>query len=41
VLAQAVTDVDRDLAGRPSAREVRDSLEWLLAAVRPVIAEAL
>ena len=39
VLACAVDDADRDLAAagtRASARELREILEWLLAAARPL-----
>ena len=37
VLACAVEDVERDLSGaRPTATELRDALEWLLAAARPL-----
>lgn len=39
VLACAVDDAERDLAelgARPSASEVREILEWLLAAARPL-----
>ena len=36
VLACAVQDVERDLAGRPTAREVRSALDWLLDAARPL-----
>jgi hypothetical protein len=36
VLACAVEDVERDLAGRPSAREIRTALDWLLDAARPL-----
>lgn len=38
VLACAVEDVERDLraAGRPTARELRDALDWLLEAARPL-----
>jgi hypothetical protein len=41
VLACAVEDVDRDLASRPTAREVRTALEWLLDAARPLCARDL
>jgi len=34
-LQAAVEDVDRDLAGKPSAREVREALAWLLDNARP------
>jgi hypothetical protein len=39
VLACAVDDAERDLAGHrvpPSAAELRDTLEWLLEAARPL-----
>lgn len=39
VLACAVEDVERDLdaaGARPTIRELRDILEWLLAAARPL-----
>jgi hypothetical protein len=39
VLACAVEDTERDLAGAgpsPTARELRDVLEWLLQAARPL-----
>lgn len=39
VLACAVEDTERDLAAlgaRPTAREVRELLEWLLDAARPL-----
>ncbi len=37
VLACAVDDVERDLAdGRPTVTELRDALDWLLAAARPL-----
>ena len=34
-LQAAIEDVDRDLVGRPSAREVREALDWLLDNARP------
>ena len=37
-LQAAVEDVDRDLAGRPSASEVREALSWLLDNARPLAA---
>ena len=37
VLACAVEDVERDLAGRPSAADYREALDWLLDAARPVV----
>lgn len=36
VLACAVEDVERDLAGEHDADDVRRSLEWLLEAARPL-----
>ncbi len=39
VLACAVDDAERDVAAlgaRPTAREVRDILDWLLAAAKPL-----
>jgi hypothetical protein len=36
VLGCAVQDVERDLAARPTAREVRAALDWLLDAARPL-----
>lgn len=38
VLACAVEDVERDLAASttPTARELADALDWLLAAARPL-----
>ncbi len=38
VLACAVEDVERDLdaARKPSASELRDALDWLLAAAKPL-----
>lgn len=35
-LQAAIEDTDRDLATKPSAREVRDALTWLLDNARPV-----
>ena len=35
-LQAAIEDVDADVAGRPSAREVRSALDWLLDNARPV-----
>ena len=35
-LQAAIEDVDRDLVGRPSAREVREALDWLLDNARPL-----
>ena len=34
-LQAAIEDVDRDLVGRPSGREVREALDWLLDNARP------
>jgi hypothetical protein len=36
VLACAVQDVERDLTARPTSREVRTALDWLLDAARPL-----
>jgi hypothetical protein len=36
-LQAAVEDVDRDLADRPDAREVREALDWLLINARPLV----
>lgn len=38
VLACAVEDVERDLgtAGQPTPAELRDALDWLLAAAKPL-----
>jgi hypothetical protein len=38
VLACAVEDVERDLdaAGEPTATELRDAVEWLLTAAKPL-----
>lgn len=41
VLEAAVEDVDRDLAGSPSPAEVRQALDWLLDAARPLTARRL
>jgi hypothetical protein len=35
-LQAAIEDVDRDLAAKPSAREVREALDWLLDNARPL-----
>jgi len=35
-LQAAIEDVDGDLADRPSAREVRSALDWLLDNARPL-----
>lgn len=35
-LQAAIEDTDRDLAATPSAREVREALDWLLVNARPV-----
>lgn len=36
-LEAAIEDVERDLTESPTADEVRESLDWLLAAARPLI----
>ena len=43
VLACAVEDVDRDLAanGRPTNAELREALDWLLDAARPLRARQI
>ena len=40
VLACAVEDVERDLAGQPEADDYRDAVRWLLDAARPLIGGA-
>src|SRR5688572_8634859 len=37
VLEAAIEDVERDLAAAESEQEVRDALEWVLTAARPLI----
>jgi hypothetical protein len=37
-LQAAIEDVDRDMAGKPTAREVREALGWLLDNARPLAA---
>ena len=37
VLEAAIEDVDRDLTGETSDRELREALDWLLVAARPVV----
>lgn len=41
VLEAAVEDVDRDLAAATSKQDLRDALEWLLAASRPLCGKHL
>ncbi len=36
VLACAVEDVERDLSTRPTNAELRDALDWLLEAAKPL-----
>lgn len=36
VLEAAVDDVERDLAGAEGEQDLRDALDWLLAAARPL-----
>lgn len=36
VLEAAVEDVERDLEGAAGERDLRDALDWLLAAARPL-----
>ncbi len=38
LLQAAIEDVDADLSGSPSAREVRTALDWLLDNARPAAA---
>jgi hypothetical protein len=35
-LQAAIEDVDRDMGAKPTAREVRESLQWLLDNARPL-----
>ncbi|HEX7521485.1 MAG TPA: hypothetical protein VF441_05430 [Acidimicrobiia bacterium] len=37
VLECALEDVTRDLSGSPDAGEVREALDWLVQAARPVV----
>lgn len=37
VLEAAVEDVERDLAGPHDERDVREALDWLLSAARPLL----
>ncbi len=37
LLEAAIEDVEADLTGSPSAREVRSALDWLLDNARPVV----
>ena len=37
VLGCAIADVERDIAGDPSAEQARASLDWLLEAARPLL----
>ena len=41
VLEAAVEDVERDLASAETPQEVRDALDWLLAAARPLVHEGV
>lgn len=41
VLETAVEDVERDLAGAEGEQDLRDALEWLLAACRPLVGSRL
>ncbi len=41
VLEAAVEDVDRDLAAASSPAEVREALDWLLDAARPLVSHRL
>jgi hypothetical protein len=38
VLEAAIDDVDRDLAASDAAADVREALDWLLEAARPLVA---
>ena len=40
VLEQTVRDVERDLASARTVRELREALEWLLHAARPLVSLA-
>jgi hypothetical protein len=40
-LEAAVEDVERDLAGKPTARAYREAVEWLLTAARPLVRKRL
>jgi hypothetical protein len=37
VLEAAVEDVERDLGEAPTPKELREALDWLLAAARPLV----
>ena len=41
VLEAAVEDVDRDLEGKPSARDYQEAVAWLLDAARPLLTSRL
>lgn len=41
VLECAVSDVERDLAGTPTKPELREAVEWLLQAARPLVSGPL
>jgi hypothetical protein len=41
VLEAAVEDVDRDLAGATTKQDLRDAVDWLLAAARPLCGQRL
>jgi hypothetical protein len=41
VLEAAVEDVERDLGEAPAEQEVRDALDWLLQAARPLVQHPL
>jgi hypothetical protein len=41
VLEAAIEDVERDRAAADGEQDLRDALEWLLAAARPVITHGL
>jgi hypothetical protein len=40
VLEAAVEDVDRDLQGAEAEQDLRDALDWLLQAARPLLGDA-
>ena len=40
-LEAAVEDVERDLAGKPTATAYREAVEWLLTVARPLVQKRL
>jgi hypothetical protein len=40
-LEAAVEDVERDLAGKPTATAYREAVKWLLTAARPLVQQRL